>query len=152
MGGNYLVGGHPAAVCSSCQVPATKRRWLPDASCGRVDTPLMAGPGVVLSCGGERFIPGWGDGGGRGEADFDVEASVGAWVDGQSGMVGLGDGRHDGQAETDAFVAGGPAGGQALERLEQPAGLAGRDDRRAGPGDRLLGAGRLPGRRAVPRL
>jgi len=34
--------------------------------------------------------------------------------------VGTGDCRDDGQAEAEAIIVGGPPGGQALERLEEP--------------------------------
>jgi hypothetical protein len=66
---------------------------------------------------------------------------VGSGVDGEGGVVGVGDGRDDGQAE--AFAVGGPGGGPALEGLEQSGGLAGGDDR-PGVGDldpRLAAAG-----------
>src|ERR1039457_5409888 len=99
-----------------------------------VQSPVDLALGRLSSSCGERSLPGWGDCGGRGKDDLDVEASAAAGVDGEGGVVCFGDGGDDGQAEAEAFVAGGPAGRQALEGLEQPGGLAA-GDVRAGVGD-----------------
>ena len=59
-------------------------------------------------------------------------------VGGDGGVVGGGDGSDDGEAEAVAVFVVGAAGVEALERLEEPVDLAGRDDR-AGVGHREHG-------------
>ena len=54
------------------------------------------------------------------EVDTDVQAAVGLSSDDQAGLVGVGDGRDDGEPEAQSAGVARPAGGGALEWLEQP--------------------------------
>jgi hypothetical protein len=56
--------------------------------------------------------------GNRGKADLNVETPALARLGAKSGVVSLGNGGDDRQAEAEALVIGGSPGGQALERLK----------------------------------
>ena len=66
---------------------------------------------AVSSRYGERLSAVWGAGRARREEDIDTEASFWLGVDGEGGVMGLGDGGDDGQAKAKAFCFGGPGGG-----------------------------------------
>ena len=64
--------------------------------------------------------------GGGGEDHFDPQAAFGLGGQGQGGVVGGGDGVHDGQAEAESVAVAGAVDAGSLERLQQSLEVAGR--------------------------
>jgi hypothetical protein len=62
------------------------------------------------------------------EAHFDVEAASRLRVGSDRSAVGVGDGLHDGEPETDTVAAAGAVGAESLEGLEEPLDCRGRHD------------------------
>ena len=70
----------------------------------------------------------------RGKADIDSEAAAWLGLRGDHGVVCVGDGLDDGEAEADTLRGVGGMGSEPLEGLEETLEFAGRDQR-AGVGD-----------------
>jgi hypothetical protein len=65
-------------------------------------------------------------------------------MQGQGGAVGIGDGRDDGEARSEAVAVGAPLVAEALEGLKEPVDLVAGNGR-AGVGDPEQDPARLPG-------